>query len=84
MRQVEVLQDWIRVENYQVDAGEVRSYEFHVVRDEEQDRITLTIKCLDGDENTIRLDPTVLNPGDYKFPEMAERRIRRLYTLGLI
>jgi hypothetical protein len=84
VRQVQVLQDWIRVENYQVDAGEVRTYEFHVVRDEEHDRVTLTIKCLDGEEKTIRLDPTVLNPGERSFPEIAERRIRRLYSLGLI
>ena len=84
MRQLEVLQDWIRVENYQVDAGEVRTYEFHVVRDEAHGRVTLTIKCLDCEENTVRLDPTVLNPGDHAFPEIAERRIRRLYSLGLI
>ncbi len=84
VREVEVLQDWIRVENYQVDAGQVRTYEFHVVRDDMHDRITLTIKCLDGEENTVRLDPTVLNPGQYEFPEIAERRIRRLYDLGLI
>ena len=45
---------------------------------------SLTIKCLDSKENTIRLDPTVLNPGDYEFPEIAERRIRRLYSMGLI
>jgi hypothetical protein len=84
VRQVEVLQDWIRVEDYQVDAGEVRTYEFHVVRDEEHGRVTLTIKCLDGEENTIRLDPTVLNAGEHAFPEVAERRIRRLYRMGLI
>lgn len=84
MQRVEVLQDWIRVENYEVDAGELRTYEFHVVRDQEAGRMTLTIKCLDSDENTVRLDPTVLNTGDSSYPEIAERRIRRLYTLGLI
>ena len=84
MRQLEVLQDWIRVEDYQVDAGEVRTYEFHVVRDDDQDRVTLTIKCLDAQEKTIRLDPTVLNSAEMPFPEVAERRIRRLYSLGLI
>ena len=84
MRQVQVLQDWIRVENYQVDAGELRTYEFHVVRDEEHGRVTLTIKCLDNEENTVRLDPTVLNSGEVAFPEIAERRIKRLYSLGLI
>ena len=84
MRQVQVLQDWIRVENYQVAAGELRTYEFHVVQDEEQGRVTLTIKCLDDEENTVRLDPTVLNAGERAFPEIAERRIQRLFTLGLI
>lgn len=84
MHRVEVLQDWIRVENYQVDAGEARTYEFHVVRDQEVGRVTLTIKCLDSEEKTIRLDPTVINTGDRAFPEIAERRIRRLYSMGLI
>ena len=83
MRQVQVLQDWIRVENYQVDAGELRTYEFHVVKDEEHGRVTLTIKCLDNKENTVRLDPTVLNSAEISFPEIAERRIQRLYALGL-
>ena len=84
MRQVQVLQDWIRVENYQVAAGELRTYEFHVVRDEEHGRVTLTIKCLDDEEKTVRLDPTVLSTSDIGFPEIAERRIQRLFTLGLI
>ena len=84
MRQLQVLQDWIRVENYPVAAGELRTYEFHVVKDEEHGRVTLTIKCLDDEENTVRLDPTVLNSEDGAFPEIAERRIQRLFTLGLI
>lgn len=84
MQRLQVLQDWIRVENYEVDAGEVRSYEFHVVRDEQGGRVTLTIKCLDSDENTIRLDPTVLSSPEASFPQVAERRIKRLYNLGLI
>ncbi len=84
MQRFEVLQDWIRVENYEVDAGELRTYEFHVVRDEEMGRVTLTIKCLDAEEKTIRLDPTVLSSADSSFPEVAERRIKRLYALGLI
>jgi hypothetical protein len=84
VQRLQVLQDWIRVENYEVDAGEFRTYEFHVVRDEEGGRITLTIKCLDSDENTIRLDPTVLNSPESSFPRVAERRIKRLYNLGLI
>ena len=84
VQRFEVLQDWVRVENYEVDAGEVRTFEFHVVRDEEGRRVTLTIKCLDDQNNTIRLDPTVLFSSEAPFPELAERRIRRLYTLGLI
>lgn len=84
MQQVEVLQDWIRVENHQVDAGEMRTYEFHVVRDEEGGRVTLTIKCLDSHEKTVRLDPTVLSAGQSEFLKIAERRIQRLYAKGLI
>lgn len=89
MRYFQVLQDWVRVENYQVDAGEMRTYEFHVVRDEQGGRVTLTIKCLDDNDNTIRLDPTVVSTGrdpggEANYPGIAERRIRRLYSLGLI
>lgn len=84
MRQVQVLQDWIRVENYQVAAGELRTYEFHVVQDEEHGRVTLTIKCLDDEEKTVRLDPTVLSSAEISFPEIAERRMQRLFALGLI
>ncbi len=84
VQRFEVLQDWIRVENYEVDAGELRTYEFHVVRDEEGRRVTLTIKCLDSQNNTVRLDPTVLFSSEASFPELAQRRIKRLYALGLI
>ena len=84
MRQMQVLQDWIRVENYQVAAGEMRTYEFHVVKDEEHGRVTLTIKCLDDEEKTVRLDPTELKAEDSAFPEIAERRIQNLFSLGLI
>lgn len=72
------------MEDYEVDAGEVRTYEFHVVRDEEGGRVTLTIKCLDTEEKTVRLDPTVIPSAEESFPQIAERRIRRLYALGLI
>ena len=84
MRRFEVLQDWIRVEDYEVDAGEVRTFEFHVVRKEDGGRVILTIKCLDHQENTVRLDPTVVANTESAFPEIAERRIKRLYALGLI
>lgn len=84
VQRFQVLQDWVRIEDYQVDAGEVRTYEFHVVRNEEGGRVTLTIKCLDTEEKTVRLDPTVLLAGDASYPQIAERRIRRLYALGLI
>lgn len=84
MQRFEVLQDWIRVEDYEVEAGEVRTFEFHVVRDQDGRRVTMTIKCLDHEENTVRLDPTVLATADVSFPDLAERRIRRLYQMGLI
>ena len=84
VRRFQVLQDWVRVEDYEVDAGEVRTYEFHVVRNEDGGRVTLTIKCLDHEEKTVRLDPTVVPSADASFPQIAERRIRRLYALGLI
>lgn len=84
LQRFEVLQDWIRVEDYEVAAGEVRTFEFHVVRDEESGRVTLTIKCLDDAENVVRLDPSVLGTCELPFPELAERRIKRLFSLGLI
>lgn len=83
-RRFQVLQDWIRVEDYEVDAGEVRTFEFHVVQDEDGGRVTLTIKCLDQDDNTVRLDPTVVGSAEASFPQIAERRIKRLYAMGLI
>ncbi|MEJ2087481.1 MAG: hypothetical protein P8Y69_03185 [Gammaproteobacteria bacterium] len=83
-RHFQVLQDWIRVEDYEVDAGELRTYEFHVVQNEDGGRVTLTIKCLDDDDNTIRLDPVVIGSADTSFPQLAERRIKRLYAMGLI
>ncbi len=61
MQRVKVLQDWIRVEDLEVEAGEHRTYEFHVVQDPQVGRVTLTIKCLDGKQQTVRLDPTVIN-----------------------
>ena len=74
------------MEDLEVEAGEHRTYEFHVVQDRQVGRVTLTIKCLDGKEKTIRLDPTVINanPDQFDFPELAERRIRQLYTKGMI
>jgi len=74
------------VEDFEVDAGEHRTYEFHVVQDPQVGRVTLTIKCLDGEEKTIRLDPTVIgsNPDRSDFPRLAERRIRHLYSTGMI
>ena len=86
MRQIEVLQDWIRVDDLEVDVNEHRTYEFHVVQDPQVGRVTLTIKCLDGKEQTVRLDPTVINahPDRFDFPQLAERRIRHLYAKGMI
>ncbi len=86
MRQIEVLQDWIRVDDLEVDVNEHRTYEFHVVQDPEVGRVTLTIRCLDGHLKTVRVDPTVLNaPADpSQIRELAERRVRHLYTQGRI
>ena len=85
LQQSEVLQDWIRVEALEVDAGEHRTYEFHVVQDPVVGRVTLTIKLLDGEEKTIRLDPTVINPAeDEAYDYIAERRVRHLYHKGMI
>jgi hypothetical protein len=84
VQRTQVLQDWIRVEDYEVEAGEVRTYEFHVVQAEDGGRVTLTIKCLDTEEKTVRLDPTVLQTADAIYPQIAERRIQRLYAMGLI
>jgi hypothetical protein len=90
VQRIKVLQDWIRVEDLEVEAGEHRTYEFHVVQDPQVGRVTLTIKCLDGrldgKEQTVRLDPTVINahPDRFDFPQLAERRIRHLYAKGMI
>lgn len=74
------------MDDLEVDAGEHRTYEFHVVQDPEVGRTTLTIKFLDGDERTIRLDPTVINsqPDQEVYAHIAERRVRHLYTNGII
>ena len=82
----EVLQDWIRVEGLEVDAGEHRTYEFHVVQDPELGKTTLTIKLLDGNEKTVRLDPTVISAQKdvEAYAQMAERRVRHLYLQGRI
>ena len=85
MQQREVLQDWVRVTDFEVDAGEHRTYEFHVVQDPEVGITTLTIKLLDGDEKTIRLDPTVIREGhEEAYAQIAERRVRHLYSQGMI
>ena len=85
MQRREVLQDWIRVEAFEVEAGELRTYEFHVVQDPDIGRVTLTIKFLDGQERTIRLDPTEINAAeDEAYAHIAERRVRHLYQKGMI
>ncbi|MCB1685205.1 MAG: hypothetical protein R3E82_19195 [Pseudomonadales bacterium] len=82
----EVLQDWVLVENFQVDASQRCSYEYHVVQDSEARRITLTIKCLDEHANTVRLDPTVISEAAASagYAEIAERRIRHLFRKGML
>ena len=86
MQKREVIQDWVRVENLEVDASQVCSYEYHVVQHPEGHRITRTIKCLDEQARTIRLDPTVIveaaEPEGYA--RLAERRVRHLFRKGML
>jgi hypothetical protein len=84
--QRQVLQDWTRVEDLEVDSSQKRSFEYHVVEDVVAERIMLTIKCLDGRSRTVRLDPTVLatDADPSSFIEIAERRVRQLYDKGMI
>ena len=49
-------------------------------------RRTLTIKCLDPQARTVRLDPTVLSTDadPASFSDIARRRVRQLYLKGRI
>ncbi len=82
----QILIDWTRVEDLEVDDRETRSFEYHVVRDMSAERVTLTIKCFNESAETVRLDPTVIpNAADPdSYPEIASRRVRHLYSNGMI
>ena len=83
----QIIQDWTRVEDFEVASSEYRTFEYHVVADESSERMTLTIKCLDTDATTVRrLDPNELDPqtGCGSYEGIAERRIKRLFENGMI
>jgi len=82
----EILKDWTRVENFPVDEREHRNFEYHVVKDVAAERIMLTIKCFNEDAETVRLDPTVISAtaDPENFTDIAERRVRQLYSDGRI
>ena len=82
-----IVQDWTRVEDYEVDSSEYRTFEYHVVADENTERMTLTIKCLDADATRVRrLDPNDLAPDtDHdSYADIAGKRVKQLYTNGMI
>lgn len=74
------------MEDFPVDEGERRNFEYHVVKDVAAERITLTIKCFNEEAATVRLDPTEIpvssDPATYS--DLAERRVRQLYSNGRI
>jgi len=82
----QILKDWTRVEGFPVDERERRNFEYHVVKDVTAERVTLTIKCFNEEAATVRLDPTVIptssDPTSYS--DLAERRVRQLYSNGRI
>jgi len=82
----EILKDWTRVENFPVDEREHRNFEYHVVKDVAAERIMLTIKCFNEEAETVRLDPTVISEtaDPENFTDIAERRVRQLYSDGRI
>lgn len=82
----QILIDWTRVDDFAVDEAEMRSFEYHVVKDVEAQRVTLTIKCFDQEAKIVRLDPTIIsNQSDPdSYPDLAGKRVRQLYTNGRI
>lgn len=82
----EIIADWTRVEALEVDSRVFKTYEFHVVTDRETARTMLTIKIYNEENHTVRLDPTdisrIMDQKDYH--AIAERRVRALYSNGLI
>jgi hypothetical protein len=83
----QIIQDWTRVEDFEVGSSEYRTFEYHVVADENTERMTLTIKCLDADATTVRrLDPNELAPetDHAKYEDIAGRRMKQLFLNGMI
>ncbi len=82
----QIVQDWTLVEDLEVDSSQLRSFEYHVVEDLDDARRTLTIKCLDPQARTVRLDPTLLatDADPASFSDIARRRVRQLYLKGRI
>ena len=82
----EILKDWTRVENFPVADQVLRNFEFHVVKDVAAERTMLTIKCFNEEAETVRLDPTVIaDAADPEtFTDIAEKRVRQLYSDGRI
>ena len=81
-----VIQDWTRVERFEVDDAEYRSFEYHVVEDTQFERTILTIKLFRDDNLTIRLDPSIVAAGEdpATYNACAERRVKHLYANGMI
>ncbi len=87
LRRRQIIQDWTRVEDFEVASSEYRTFEYHVVADESTERITLTIKCLNADATTVRrLDPNELSPGtDHgSYEAIAAKRVKQLFVNGKI
>ena len=62
MLHLQILQDWTLVKDLEVDSSQCRTFEYHVVEDLDAERRTLTIKCLDPEARTVRLDPLFSRP----------------------
>ena len=82
----QIVQDWTRVEDFEVASSEFRTFEYHVVAEEESERIVLTIKCFDAAAHTVRLDPNALaaNTHESAFADIAARRVKQLFANGMI
>lgn len=82
----QILLDWTRVEDFLVDEGQKRTFEYHVVRDVSAERVTMTIKCFNDAAETVRLDPSDISSSadPESYPDIAGRRIRHLYSVGRI
>ena len=87
LRRRQIIQDWVRVEDFEVGSSEYRSFEYHVVADEATAQMTLTIKCLNADCTAVRrLDPNDLPQetarGSYE--AIATTRVKQLFANGMI